>query len=251
METQLLQGDCLEEMGKLPDGWADMVLTDPPYSSGGLFAGDRKRSTRSKYTNEDYNGAARFPDFSGDNMDQSSFTMFMRMVLSKARKKSKEGAVLAVFIDWRNLGSMIDAVQMAGWVYRGIVVWDKGVTRNIPGRYRQDCEFVVWGTNGAKPVDWTPGFKAFKGCYSEKIVSSKERHHQAEKPVPLLENLLQICPEKGNVFDPFMGSGSTGVACVNTERNFIGIELSGEIFRTAEERVKETVNAKKGKDGEL
>lgn len=122
METQLLQGDCLGETERLPDGWADLILTDPPYSSGGLYPGDRKRSTRSKYTNEDFNGASRFPDFSGDNMDQRSFTEFIRMALAKARKKSKEGAVAAVFIDWRNLGSMIDALQMAGWIYRGIVV---------------------------------------------------------------------------------------------------------------------------------
>lgn len=241
METQLLQGDCLEEMEKLPDAWADLVLTDPPYSSGGLYPGDRKRSTRNKYTDEGHNGASRFPDFSGDNMDQHSFTGFMRMALAKARKKSKEGAVLAVFIDWRNMGAMIDALQMAGWIYRGIVVWDKGMARNTPGRFRQDCEFIVWGTNGSKPVDWTPGFKALRGFYSEKIVSSKEKHHQTEKPVSLLEKLMEICPEHGSVFDPFMGSGSTGIVCVNTGRNFIGIELSEEIFRVAKARVEEAV----------
>ena len=245
METQLLQGDCLEEMGKLPDGWADMVLTDPPYSSGGLYPGDRKKSTKSKYTDPKFNGAARLPNFSGDNMDQRSFTEFMRMALAKARKKSKEGAVAAVFIDWRNLSSMIDALQVAGWIYRGIVVWDKGVARNTPGRFRQDCEFVVWGTNGQKSVDWTPGFKALRGFYSEKIVSSKKRHHQTEKPVPLLESLMKICPAEGNVFDPFMGSGSTGVACVNTDRNFVGIELNEAIFQSAKERVEETVELRR------
>lgn len=245
MKTQLLQGDCIEETERLPNGWADLVLTDPPYSSGGLYPGDRKKSTKDKYTNSKFNGASRFPNFSGDNMDQRSFAEFMRMVLAKAKRKSKEGAVLAVFIDWRNIGAMIDAVQMAGWIYRGIVVWDKGVARNTPGRFRQDCEFIVWGTNGQKPVDWTPGFKALRGLYSEKIVSSKEKRHQTEKPVPLMESLMEICPEKGNVFDPFMGSGSTGVACVNTGRNFIGIELSEEIFHVAEERVKDAVGLRK------
>lgn len=247
METRLLQGDCIEETERLPDEWADLVLTDPPYSSGGLYPGDRKKSTKSKYTDPKFNGAARLPNFSGDNMDQRSFTEFMRMALAKARKKSKEGAVAAVFIDWRNLGAMIDALQMAGWIYRGIVVWNKGVSRNTPGRFRQDCEFVIWGTNGQKTVDWTPGFKALRGFYNEKIVSSKKRHHQTEKPVPLLENLMEICPAGGNVFDPFMGSGSTGVACVNTDRNFAGIELSKEIFRVAEERLKEAVDLKENK----
>ena len=58
---------------------------------------------------------------------------------------------------------------------------------------------------------------------------------------------MEICPEHGNVFDPFMGSGSTGVACVNTDRNFVGIELSEEIFQMAEERVKEAVDLKENK----
>ena len=66
--------DCLEGMKLLPDESLDMVLTDPPYSSGGLFAGDRKADTRNKYTRTECNGAARCQSFSGDNMDQRSFT---------------------------------------------------------------------------------------------------------------------------------------------------------------------------------
>lgn len=243
MSIQLYQGDCLELMKDIPDGSVDMVLADPPYSSGGLFAGDRKASTRTKYCNSDYNGAARFQNFSGDNMDQRSFTEFMRMVLNKCRQKSKAESVCAVFVDWRNIAAMIDAVQCAGWVYRGIAVWNKGNARNIPGRYRQDCEFVVWGTNGPKSVDWTPGFTALPGLYGVKSVSTKKKHHQTEKPVELLEKLLEICETGGTVLDPFMGSGSTGVAAVNTGRNFVGMELDPGYFETARRRIAEAEKA--------
>ena len=68
LETErvaLYCGDCLCEMEAIQDGVADMVLTDPPYSSGGLFAGDRKASTRKKYTDSDAQGAARFHNFAG------------------------------------------------------------------------------------------------------------------------------------------------------------------------------------------
>lgn len=88
---QLYHGDCLEELKQVEDGSVDMVLTDPPYSSGGLFAGDRRQSTRDKYTDRDFQGAARLPDFSGDNMDQRSFTEFSRMVFAKCRRKLKPG----------------------------------------------------------------------------------------------------------------------------------------------------------------
>ena len=114
-ETTLLCGDCLEMMEHIPDGGVDMVLTDPPYSSGGLYAGERQANTRTKYCDRKYNGAYRFRDFSGDNMDQRSFTEFMRMVLSKARQKCRPGAIAAVFVDWRNLPALTDALQAAGW----------------------------------------------------------------------------------------------------------------------------------------
>ena len=97
----------------------------------------------------------------------------------------------------------------------------------------------MWGSNGRLPVDWTPGFKALPGCYHIPGVSTKQKHHQTEKPVELLEKLLAICPEGGTVLDPFMGSGSTGVACANTGRRFTGIELEPGYFETARRRVKE------------
>lgn len=238
-ETTLLCGDCLELLADIPDGSVDMVLTDPPYSSGGLFAGDRKASTRVKYCDDDYNGAARFQDFSGDNMDQRSFTEFMRMVLSKCRQKAKLESVCAVFVDWRNIAAVGDALQAAGWVYRGIVVWDKGISRAIPNRFRNDCEYVVWGTNGPRKTEYIEGVFVGPGCYHIKSVNTKKKHHQTEKPVELLEKLLAICPEGGMVLDPFMGSGSTGVACINTNRGFIGMELDLNYYKTARRRIGE------------
>lgn len=236
---QLFQGDCLEVLRTLEPESVDMVLCDPPYSSGGLFAGDRKQSTRTKYTDDDYNGAARFQNFSGDNMDQRSFTEFLRMTLSAARRVTKPEGVAAVFTDWRQLPSVTDALQAAGWVWRGIVVWDKGNSRPNPGRFRNDCEYVAWGTNGPKKTEFKKGCFIGSGCYRVPSVPTKEKNHQTEKPVALLEQLLQICPEGGAALDMFMGSGSTGVACVNTGRDFIGIELDPGYFKTAETRIAE------------
>ncbi len=85
------------------------------------------------------------PDFDGDNMDQRAFTAFMRDVLFRCRQLAKPGGVAAAFIDWRNLPALTDALQMAGWIYKGVVVWDKGTSRNQPGRFRADCEYIVWG----------------------------------------------------------------------------------------------------------
>lgn len=126
---RLLHGDCLAMLKEVEPGSVDLILCDPPYSSGGTHAGDRKASTTAKYTDNDFNGAARLPAFSGDNMDQRSFTAFMRWVRSELRQKTREGGILEMFVDWRNFPAMTDAVQMAGWVWRGVVVWDKGISR--------------------------------------------------------------------------------------------------------------------------
>ena len=81
---RLLHGDCLAMLKEVEPGSVDLILCDPPYSSGGTHAGDRKASTTAKYT-------ARLPAFSGDNMDQRSFTAFMRWVCSELRQKTREG----------------------------------------------------------------------------------------------------------------------------------------------------------------
>lgn len=235
----ILCGDCIEAMKNMLNNSIDMILTDPPYCSGGTTARDRQAATSDKYTAREYNGAHRFPDFAGDNMDQRAFTAFMRDALLRCREMTKPGGVAAVFIDWRNLPALTDALQMAGWIWRGVVVWDKGRAHNQPGRFRQDCEYIVWGSNGKMPVNWEPGQPALPGCYRIPGVPSRWKNHQTEKPVELLEKLLAICPIGGTVLDPFMGSGSMGVACANVGRKFIGIELIPEYYSTAERRISE------------
>ena len=91
IEIRLYKGDCLDFIPALEDGTIDLILTDPPYSSGGLFAGDRKQSTGVKYADNKFHGAYDLDDFSGDNMDQRSFTAFMRELLRLAQPTGYDG----------------------------------------------------------------------------------------------------------------------------------------------------------------
>lgn len=235
MGVQLFQGDCIQTMAQLPDKCVDLVAIDPPYSSGGTFATQRKASTRTKYTDDDANGAARLPSFSCDNMDSRSYFAFMREVLTTARSKTVDEGVCICFIDFRNLPVLTDAFQAAGWTWRGLAVWDKKNSRPQKGRYKNQCEYIVWGSNGAMPFD--RGVPPLPGVYAFANVSSTEREHQTEKPVELMEDLLKIVPAGATVLDCFMGSGSTGVAAVNTGRKFIGIEALPAYFETAQRRI--------------
>lgn len=232
--------DCLEGLKNIPDGSIDLVLTDPPYSSGGAFSGDRKSRTSTKYTATDFDGAAKLPDFSGDNMDQRGFMEFTRQVFAKCREKTKPEGVVVSFIDWRNLPALCDSLQAAGWVWRGIAVWNKPNGRPQKGRYRNEFEFIVWGSNGPMPFD--RGVGCLPGYYRYANVNAKERSHQTEKPLQLITDLLEIVPPGAIVLDPFMGSGTTAEACIKTGRNYIGFELSKEYHAIAEQRVAEALD---------
>lgn len=232
--------DCLEGLKEIPDNSIDLILTDPPYSSGGAFSGDRRSRTGVKYADTAYEGATKLPDFSGDNMDQRAFTEFCRQIFAKCREKTKPEGVIACFIDWRNLPALTDAIQAAGWVWRGIAVWNKPNGRPQKGRFRSEFEYIVWGSNG--PMPFERGVGCLPGYYRYSNVQSKDRTHQTEKPLQLIMDLLEIVPQGSTVCDPFMGSGTTAVACIKTGRNYIGFELSKEYHAAAEERIADAVD---------
>lgn len=99
-------------------------VTDPPYSSGGAFRGDRVKGTAAKYVST---GSANkgLPGFDGDVRDQRSFTLWTALWSSEAWRCAADGCHLVAFSDWRQLPALCDAVQAGGWLWRGICVWDK------------------------------------------------------------------------------------------------------------------------------
>ena len=110
-----------------PEQVFDALITDPPYASGGWKASEKNRTTNQKYSSMDKDNA--LPDFDGDQKDQRSWTRWMAEWLSDARKVCKPGAPICLFIDWRQYPSITDALQWAGWIWRGSAVWDKMTSR--------------------------------------------------------------------------------------------------------------------------
>ena len=228
-EATLYLGDCLDILPTL--GNVDAVVTDPPYSSGGQFRGDRMARPADKYQNTKQRD--RYADFSGDNRDQRSFGYWCALWLGKAREISAPGALCILFTDWRQLPTTTDYVQAGGWIWRGIGVWDKGEgVRPQLGRFRAQAEYWVWGSNGPREI---AGLVA-PGVIKESVIGS-EKQHMTEKPVPLFEQLLRVAGS--TILDPFMGSGTTGVACAKLGRKFIGIEIHEPYFDIACRRIEE------------
>ena len=233
--VNLIHGDCLDALRNLPPDAIDGLIIDPPYSSGGTFSTQRKATTANKYCETGSARHSNMPSFSGDNMDMRSFTNFLREVLLAARNKTVDGGTCCVFIDFRNLPAVADAMQMAGWTWRGVAVWDKGNSRPQKGRFRNRCEYIVWGSNGAMPYERSVPY--LDGLFAYSNVAALKAQHQTEKPVALMERIVEIVPEGGTVCDCFMGSGSTGVAALNMGRKFIGVESLDHYFDVAKRRI--------------
>ncbi len=235
----LFQGEALGVLRDMEGELVDAVVTDPPYCSGGVHAGARQRDPGEKYQST---GVKRqYPALLGDNRDQRSFAFWATMWLAECHRVAKPGAILLVFVDWRQLPVMTDAVQAGGWLWRGVVVWDKPNARPMLGEFRRQCEFLVYAV---KSPFGAVHRKCLPGVYRHSVVGAAKRH-LTEKPLGLMEDVLQVVPENGLVLDPFMGSGSTGEACVRSGRRFIGIELSRAYFEVATERIEKAENRQK------
>jgi site-specific DNA-methyltransferase (adenine-specific) len=189
---------------------------------------DRAMATTTKYVNSDT--AAYRPEFAGDNRDQRGFLAWSTMWLNAARRACGEGGVLASFIDWRQIPILTDAVQAAGWTWKGIAVWEKGYGRPTPGRF-SNAQYVVWGSNGPMPE---------RNAYPPGIFHSpptQNREHIAQKPLDVMRWACQIAPPDAVILDPFMGSGTTLRAAADAGHRAIGIEVDERYCEIAAKRL--------------
>ncbi len=225
--ADLYRGDALAVLPTLA-GPFGAVITDPPYSSGGQSKGDRARSTGAKYLNS---GQTKYPDFLGDTKDQRSYLHWSALWMALCHARMADGGLIAVFSDWRQLPVTTDALQAAGFIWRGIAVWDKtGGARPYKGGFRSQCEYIVWGSKGSLAGDrYNPGLFRVPPTAGGKF-------HQVGKPEALMADL--VAAADGHILDPFMGSGTTGIAALKQGKRFTGIEISGHYFGVAAERMK-------------
>ena len=230
----IINGNALEVMRELKPRTFGGLITDPPYSSGGMFRGDRAADTKTKYTDDDANGAASLASFTGDNKDGRSYTSWSAEWLTLAHRLLKDGSPVLVFCDWRQIPTITDALQWAGFIWRGIVVWDKKNARPQKGRFRAQAEYVVWGSKGNMPIDRNA--PVLPGVISCAVPLFSKRVHQTQKPVELLRQLIKIVEPGEAVLDPFAGSGSLNEAARLEGYECTGIELCPYYAGVAEGR---------------
>lgn len=237
-DITIYHGDAFEVLHGLSG--IDAIITDPPYSSGGAFRGDRTNSTVLKYVQSGQQQS--YSEFAGDTRDQRSYAAWCSLWLNAAYRASNPGAVAAVFTDWRQLPTTTDAIQAGGWVWRGVAVWDKGGgVRPRTGAFSSQAEYVVWGTMGPLDADANPVY--LPGVFTQGVVRGDDKAHIAQKPPEVMRWLCQFSKPDGTVLDPFMGSGTTLRAAMDLGRKAIGIEVDEQYCEIAAKRLEQQVLA--------
>jgi site-specific DNA-methyltransferase (adenine-specific) len=148
-----------------------------------------------------------------------------------------------IMINGRNVKDLQICAERAGFKYQNLLIWNKG--NKTPNRfYMQQCEFILLlAKSPALSINdmGCANFFEIKNRIGKKI-------HPTEKPVSLMEIFVKNSSQKGHtILDPFMGSGSTAIACANTGRHFIGIEKDENYYIVAKQRLIDHLNKIKGR----
>lgn len=213
--------DCMEIMKHLPDSIFDLVVTDPPYEIATRGAGIYKQDDK-KYVQEldvMSNG------FSEEVLDQ----------LCRLMKKIN----IYIFCSQKQIIPLLTYFVVNRGCNYNIITWHK--TNPIPAcgnKYLTDTEYILFFREKGVRVYGT--YETKKTWYATPLNQGdkKKYNHPTIKPVDILQNLIINSSKEGEVvFDPFMGSGSTGVACKKTNRDFVGIEIDKNYYDIAVERI--------------
>lgn len=228
MTIDIRHGDALELLKNITP--ADLLVTDPPYklTCGGKNAGREGDFARMGwiFDVENYNNNGSIVDCDIDWPD------FMPALYSSL----KDQAHAYVMANNRNVQAMLNAAEVAGFYFHNLLVWDK-ITATPNRWYMKNCEYVGFFGKGAA--------FAINDCSSKQLISCPqvdESQHPTEKPVALMQFYIENSTSPGDtVIDPFMGSGTTGVACIRAGRKFIGIEKNERFFKIAKNRINNAI----------
>jgi len=209
---QLIHGDCLEKMKDIPDGSIDLVLTDPPY--GMDYQSGRRKEKHNKIEND-------------NNLS------WLDTFAENIHRITKDNTSHYVFCSFHFIDRFKQALEKH-FIIKNILVWEKNNTGSgdLTGDFAPKIEFIIFLQKGRSKIRGRREANIFK------FAKTNNELHATQKPVKLLKYLIcKFTDEGAVVFDPFMGSGSTGIACLETNRNFIGIELDDHYFNVAKKRI--------------
>lgn len=227
--------DCISAMKTLPDNSIDLILTDPPYNLG-LFM--HQRGTNLKKMRENHFAYAGW-----DDLDFEIWKEQMNKFLSECHRVLKKRGALIIFMSIIKVETIIKLAQHHKFYYKTVGTWHKKnpMPRNMNLHFINSTESWIYFINEGTTGTFNNEGKPVHDFIETATISNSERKngkHPTQKPIGLMSHFIKLLSNPyETILDPFMGSGSTGVASILENRNFIGIELNPEYYTIAKTRL--------------
>lgn len=250
------EGDCIEIMCNMPKGRVNLILTDPPYnaSAGGVNLPDNKTGGAYYKVNEPW-----------DKFSYEEYKEFTKRWIDEADKLLVPNGSFMVCGSFHNIGEVIVTLKDKGYKFINLITWRKtNPMPNITTRtLTHSTEFIAWFAKGKcwkfnynNMKKYNQG-KQLRDLWEFPVCQGPERikgengraAHPTQKPLELFKRLIEMASDENDiVIDPFIGSGTTALAAMQLNRNWIGIDNNKEYIDLANKRINKPENNTKLKD---
>ena len=216
--NKIYNEDCLEGMEQIPDGGVDLIVTDPPYLIN-------------------YSRHVKGHRFENKILNDNNPELISKYI-KECYRILKNNSAMYMFASHKTVDFFKQELEGTGFNVKNMIIWDKqrqgmGDTSTVFGF---QYELIFFVSKGQPKIRG----KRLSDIWSFPRVVGRNQVHQNQKPIELIERCVTKHSNEGDVvFDGFLGSGTTAIACLNTNRHFIGFELDKEYFDIATKRIKE------------
>ena len=218
-DIKLYCDDCLNIMKQIENESIDLIVTDPPYLI--------KYKTNYR-KNKDH-------DFCSEILNDDNEQLIIDYI-KECYRILKNNTAMYMFCNCDKVDFFKQELENAGFKIKNMIIWVKNnwTAGDLKAQFGKQYEIIFLVNKGRKCFNG----KRITDVWMFDRISGKKQLHQNQKPVDLLKQcILKHSDENDIIFDGFMGSGSTGVACIETGRKFIGVELDKKYFEIAKERI--------------
>lgn len=211
--------DCIEGMKKIPDESIDLIVTDPPYLM--KYKTNYRKDKHHKFCSE----------IAGDD-DQELINTYIK----ECYRIMKNDSACYMFCNSNKVDVFKRQLEKVGFNIKNMIVWVKNnwTAGDLKASYGKQYELILYVNKGRRFINGS----RLTDVWGFPRVSGLKQLHQNQKPVELIKQCIEKSSDPGAiVFDGFMGSGTTAIACIDTDRHYIGYELDPEYYKVANNRI--------------
>lgn len=235
-KSTLYNDDCLKVMQSMEESSIDCIITDPPYNLGNFMLSRNTNMVKMRENSFAYAG--------WDNMAYEDWIAQMDIFLSECNRVLKKRGTLILFMSIIKVESIFKLAEKNGFYYKTTGIWHKTnpMPRNMNLQFVNSIECWIYFINEGTSGTFNNNGKVIHDFLESSVCPISEKRfgkHPTQKPLSVMKRLIEYTTKEGDiVLDPFMGSGSTCLACSMLGRQSIGIEINEQYFNIASERIK-------------